>query len=80
MSDKRDGLLVQLKQRCKQVAPGVSPAVEGLGSAASENTDWLLVDCGSVVAHVFEGAARKEYNLESLWAGKAVDENALLAA
>ncbi len=71
---------LQLKQRCKEVAPGVSPSVEGLGRAAAENADWLLVDCGSVVAHVFEEGARREYNLESLWSARGPDEDTFLAA
>jgi ribosomal silencing factor RsfS len=67
-----------VKQRCKEVAPGKAPGIEGQGGAASENSDWLLVDCGSVVAHIFEESARIEYNLESLWG--AGDKPSLLTA
>ena len=59
----------QLKERCKEVVPGKAPSVEGLGSNAYENSDWLVVDAGSVVAHVFEEDARQEYDIEELWAG-----------
>ena len=39
-------------------------AVEGEPGAS----DWLLVDLGTVVAHVFSSAeAREHYALESLW-------------
>jgi hypothetical protein len=31
--------------------------------------EWLVVDAGSVVVHVFEEGARLEYNLEGLWGG-----------
>lgn len=56
--------LHEVKRRCAEVAPGVLPAVEGAADPAAE---WLVVDAGSVVVHVFSEAARKEYNLEGLW-------------
>jgi ribosomal silencing factor RsfS len=65
----------QLKQRCKKVAPGKAPSVEGLGSNAYENSEWLVVDAGSVVAHVFEEDARREYDIEGLWAGSTEGES-----
>jgi ribosome-associated protein len=34
---------------------------------------WILLDCGSVVIHVFQGEERRYYNLERLW-GDAVIE------
>ncbi len=41
---------------------GVSPAfIEGLPN------DWLLMDYGDIVVHVFSAAARQYYNLERLW-------------
>ncbi len=63
-------MCLQLKQRCKEVAPGVTPHVEGLGISSSANSEWLVVDCGSVVAHVFEEGARQEYDLDNLWGGE----------
>ncbi|KAK9907514.1 hypothetical protein WJX75_005118 [Coccomyxa subellipsoidea] len=64
-------IVYQLKQRCKEVAPGIVPTVEGLGTDSSANAQWLVVDCGSVVAHVFEhGDARGEYDLDSMWGGE----------
>jgi ribosome silencing factor RsfS/YbeB/iojap len=45
--------------------PGFAPAVEG--DPASDA--WLLVDAGSVIAHIFVGAdVRAEYDVETLWA------------
>jgi len=29
---------------------------------------WILLDCGSVLVHLFDDAARRHYDLERLWA------------
>ncbi|BDA47949.1 probable ribosomal silencing factor RsfS at C-terminar half [Coccomyxa sp. Obi] len=62
-------VVYRIKERCKEVAPGVVPSVEGLGTSSYNNSEWLVVDCGSVVAHVFEQDSRKEYDLDSMWGG-----------
>ncbi|WP_099332077.1 ribosome silencing factor [Actinomyces minihominis] len=43
-------------------ALGRSPRVEG-----DENSDWLLLDYGDVVVHIFLPEARDYYALDSLW-------------
>lgn len=49
---------------------GVLPQrVEGYGSAS-----WILMDYGSVVAHVFKEDTRQFYDLERLWKdGRRID-------
>ncbi len=39
-------------------------SVEG---AAGGNHEWVLVDFGDVVLHIFKGDARQRYDLEGLW-------------
>ncbi len=46
-------------------------AAFGLSALAVEGThasDWMLVDCGDVILHIFKAEARAFYSLERLWA------------
>lgn len=57
----------ELKTRTMEVAPGVSPSIEG---SDDSNPEWLVVDAGSIVVHVFHEDHRTEYDLEGLWGGE----------
>ena len=37
-------------------------------AAGSEALNWVLLDCGGVVVHLFDSAAHDFYRLEDLWA------------
>ena len=53
---------------CK--AAGVaSPRIEGL-----PHCDWVLVDAGDVIIHVFRPEVRQFYNLEKMWSGDRPSE------
>ena len=54
----------KLSERIKQ--SGGTARVEGLA-----NADWVLVDAGDVIIHLFRPEVRSFYNLERMW---AVDE------
>jgi len=41
---------------------GRSPRVEGL-----PNADWVLIDAGDVIVHLFRPEVRTFYNLERMW-------------
>lgn len=41
---------------------GVSARVEGLSTA-----DWVLIDAGDVIVHLFRPEVRSFYNLERMW-------------
>ena len=38
------------------------PRVEG-----KENSDWILVDAGNVIVHIFRAEVREFYNIEKMW-------------
>jgi ribosome-associated protein len=41
---------------------GTRARVEGLGSA-----DWVLIDAGDVIVHVFRPEVREFYSIEEMW-------------
>jgi len=48
-----------------------APRVEGL-----PHCDWVLVDAGDVIIHVFRPEVRAFYNLEKMWGGDRPVESA----
>lgn len=34
---------------------------------ASEEREWVLIDCGDIIVHIMQRAARERYQLEALW-------------
>jgi ribosome-associated protein len=54
--------------RDKVRAPGFpQPRIE-----REDNGEWIIVDCGSAVAHVMQPTIRSYYNLEEIWGDKPV--------
>ena len=46
--------------------------VEGL-----ETGDWVLIDTGDIIVHVFRPEIREFYNIEKMWAAPDMDEATL---
>ena len=55
-------LSVNLQEKLKALGARVH-GVEG-----EQAGEWILVDLGAVVVHIMQGAVRRYYNLEELWA------------
>jgi ribosome-associated protein len=47
---------------------GPRPSLEGLAQG-----DWVLIDAGDVIVHVFRPEVRSYYNLEKMWRADAPD-------
>jgi ribosome-associated protein len=54
-------IATHLAERLKGAGRG-SPRIEGLPAA-----DWVLIDAGDVVVHLFRPEVRSFYNLERMW-------------
>ena len=62
-----DRLLEDLKK-----AGGANLHVEGL-----PHCDWVLIDAGDVIVHVFRPEVRAFYNLEKMWSAELTRERRL---
>ena len=45
----------------------------GLGAEGRGQSDWVLIDAGDVIVHLFKDEVRRFYDLEKLW-GAALPE------
>jgi ribosome-associated protein len=54
---------VQISKALKE-GGHATPRIEGM-----PNADWVLVDAGDVIVHIFRPEVREFYNLEKLWQG-----------
>jgi ribosome-associated protein len=41
--------------------------VKNLRVEGMPNCDWVLVDCGDIILHIFRPEVRQFYNLEKMW-------------
>lgn len=62
-NDRQVRALAEEVERLVDMALDVSPIrVEGLGDA-----EWVALDYGDVIVHIFDETAREYYDLEHLW-------------
>ncbi|MEM6972162.1 MAG: ribosome silencing factor [Pseudomonadota bacterium] len=65
-SSRHVGALAEkLIERLKREA-GVLPKIEG-----QEAADWILIDAGDVIVHLFRPEVREYYQIEKMWAPQA---------
>jgi len=63
-SNRHVGALADHLLRALKDSGHVNTKVEGLQSA-----DWVLIDAGDVVVHLFRPEVRSFYDLEKMWGG-----------
>ncbi len=74
-----DAMVVTSGRSHRHVAAIADRVVEGLIQAGIKGAhvegmphcDWVLIDAGDVIVHVFRPEVRAFYNLEKMWQGSA---------
>ncbi|MEX0759229.1 MAG: ribosome silencing factor [Tistlia sp.] len=61
-NQRQVGALADRLQQALKAATGLPVPVEGM-----RNCDWVLVDAGDIVVHLFRPEVREFYNLEKMW-------------
>jgi ribosome-associated protein len=51
---------------------GMGVRVEGLSSA-----DWVLIDAGDIIVHVFRPEVREFYNIEEMWQAPDLEDETI---
>jgi ribosome-associated protein len=46
-----------------------------VGSEGGSTGDWILIDAGDIIIHLFRPEVRDFYQLEKMWADQDVDES-----
>jgi ribosome-associated protein len=67
-SQRQVAALAQRLTEGMKAAGYAKPTVEGL-----RHGEWVLIDAGDVIVHLFRPEARSYYNLEKMW-GEALSE------
>ena len=50
--------------------------VNGLRMEGKQQADWVLIDAGDIIVHVFRPEVRAFYNLEKMWAMPLIERSA----
>jgi ribosome-associated protein len=61
-SNRHVGSIADEVVKALKEAGHAPPRIEGV-----PHCDWVLVDCGDVIVHVFRPEVRAFYNLEKMW-------------
>ena len=65
------GAIADRVAKAVKVPGGAPPRIEGLNGS-----EWVLIDVGDAIIHIFRPEARLFYNLEKLWGEGRPDEGA----
>ncbi|MBR46447.1 MAG: ribosome silencing factor [Rhodospirillaceae bacterium] len=61
-SQRQVGAAAERVRKAVKSLTGQAPAIEGLPAG-----DWVLIDSGDVIVHIFRPEVREFYNLEKMW-------------
>ena len=61
-SNTHVGAIAERVIKALKAAGVAAPRVEGL-----QHCDWVLIDAGDIIVHVFRPEVRQFYNLEKMW-------------
>jgi ribosome-associated protein len=50
--------------------------LKGLKAEGLPNCDWVLIDAGDVIVHLFRPEVRDFYSLDKIWAGPVSEDDA----
>ncbi len=64
-TDRHVGAIADQLQRHLKDAGCAKVKVEGM-----QNCDWVLIDTGDIIVHLFRPEVRDFYNLEKMWTGE----------
>ncbi|HEY9092011.1 ribosome silencing factor [Parasphingorhabdus sp.] len=74
-SNIADHMVIAEGRSTRQVASMAQKLAEHIKKAGGEarieglaNADWVLIDAGDVIVHIFRPEVRSFYNLERMWA------------
>jgi len=67
---------IQVKAIAQHIERQVSKALKmrPLGVEGEENAEWILLDYGDVIVHVFQRPVREYYDIEGLWADAPIQK------
>jgi len=54
-------MAIHLRDRLK------SSGIKGIAVEGMDQSDWVLIDAGDVIVHLFRPEVREFYNLEKMW-------------
>jgi ribosome-associated protein len=72
-SQRHVAALAEHAREAVKAACGITPPVEGLAHA-----DWVLIDGGDVIVHLFRPEVRAFYNIEKMWGVDLPERSAAL--
>jgi ribosome-associated protein len=52
--------------------------LKGLSSEGTGQSDWILIDAGDVIVHLFKDELRRFYDLEKLWGAALPDAHTVV--